>query len=462
MGSEVTQQEVIASVGAGRMGRGIAVTFALAGYDVRVVDVKERSLADFLELKSAASSEIRSTISMLSSIGLLRGSEIDTAIAKIKYFAIGESGTALHDADIVFEAVPETLEAKEAALKLVSNFACQTAIVASTTSTILSDDLQCFVTAPERFLNAHWLNPAFLIPLVEVSPGRDTDPDAVLRMNKLLERIGKVPVVCSASPGYIVPRIQALAMNEAARMVEEGVASVEDIDKATKYGFGFRFSILGLLEFIDWGGGDILFYASRYMTGAMGNDRYAAPEIIESNMKEGRIGLRTNEGFLDYSSMDVNKYQKEKLQEFVYMLRHIGKLPPGATLSSHSTVGSKSASPDALATVKKYLKAVDNREVDSAYAYVGTAFKVTYAGGKIFTSLPQFLQWIGSRYTSIERTVEEFDQSHGETESVVYCQGTLSGVTRDGTQFSDVRFVDRFTVSKGLILSQQNWTDSIW
>ena len=74
-----------------------------------------------------------------------------------------------------------------------------------------------------------------------------------------------MPVVCAATPGYIVPRIQALAMNEAARMVEEGVASAEDIDKAIKYGFGFRFAVLGLLEFIDWGGGDILHYASRYL-----------------------------------------------------------------------------------------------------------------------------------------------------------------------------------------------------
>ncbi len=118
-------------------------------------------------------------------------------------------------------------------------------------------------------------------------------------MKALLECVGKVPVVCAARPGYIVPRIQALAMNEAARMVEEGVASAEDIDKAIKYGFGFRFAVLGMLEFIDWGGGDILYYASRYLTGALGNERYAAPEIVERNMAEGRRGLRDGAGFLE-------------------------------------------------------------------------------------------------------------------------------------------------------------------
>ena len=147
------------------------------------------------------------------------------------------------------------------------------------------------VDHPERFLNAHWLNPAYLVPLVELSPGAHTDPPSRRRLKALLEGIGKVPVVCAARPGYIVPRIQALAMNEAARMVEEGVASAEEIDKAIKYGFGFRFAVLGMLEFIDWGGGDILYYASRYLTQALGSERYAAPEIVERNMREGRIGL---------------------------------------------------------------------------------------------------------------------------------------------------------------------------
>ena len=102
-------------------------------------------------------------------------------------------------------------------------------------------------------------------------PAPRTDPAVTARLKSLLEGIGKVPVVCAARPGYIVPRIQALAMNEAARMVEEGVASAEDIDKAIKYGFGIRYANLGMLEFIDYGGGDILYYASRYLTQALGD-----------------------------------------------------------------------------------------------------------------------------------------------------------------------------------------------
>ena len=162
------------------------------------------------------------------------------------------------------------------------------------------------------------------MPLVEVSPGKHTDPAVTERVKTLLENVGKVPVVCAARPGYIVPRIQALAMNEAARMVEEGVASAEDLDKAIKYGFGIRFAVLGMLEFIDWGGGDILYYASRYLTGALGSERFASPQIVERNMAEGRIGLKTGAGFMNYEGLDVEAYRRERLKAFVALLGHFG------------------------------------------------------------------------------------------------------------------------------------------
>jgi len=323
----MSQQDRIAAVGAGRMGRGIAIAFAYAGHDVCLVDLKPRSEADFATLRDAARSEIAATLDMMAGFGMLDRSECPAVAARVSYHPADACAEPLASAAVIFEGVPETMEAKSDAFGIISEHASATAIVASTTSTILSNDLQPLVTNPERFLNAHWLNPAFLVPLVELSPGGSTDPKVTERLKGLLEEIGKVPVVCSASPGYIVPRIQALAMNEAARMVEEGVATAEDIDKATKYGFGFRFAVLGLLEFIDWGGGDILYYASRYMVGATGEDRFRSPDIIETNMKEGRIGLRSREGFLDYADMDVHEYQRDRLSAFVAMLRHLDKMP---------------------------------------------------------------------------------------------------------------------------------------
>jgi len=322
----VSAGPVIVAAGAGRMGRGLAVVFAYAGHDVRLIDLKARD--DAPAFLAEARSEVEATLAMLAGCGMIDDPDIVRIAGRVTYVGVGEAAGTLERADVVFEAVPETVEAKEAALQFLSQSCGPEAIIASTTSTFLTDTLQAMVSRPERFLNAHWLNPAFLVPLVEVSPGALTDPAVTDRLVTLLEAIGKVPVVCKASPGFIVPRIQALAMNEAARLAEEGVASPEDIDRATKYGLGFRFAILGMLEFIDWGGGDILHYASRNLAEATGEQRFEAPDIISRNMAEGRIGLRTGAGFLNYDGMDIPAYQKQRLKAFVDLLRHLELLQP--------------------------------------------------------------------------------------------------------------------------------------
>lgn len=319
---------MIACLGAGRMGRGIAVAFAYAGHAVVMIDVKPRSAEAFATLEAEALGEIRKALASLARIGMLKEHESDAVIARISVVPSQDSAATLANAGIVFEGVPEVVELKREVLAKASQCVGREVVIASTTSTILVDDLSDAIENPGRFLNVHWLNPAYLIPLVEMSPGANTDPAVVTRMKALLEGIGKVPVVCAATPGFIVPRIQALAMNEAARMVEEGVASAEEIDKAIRYGFGFRYAVLGLLEFIDWGGGDILYYASNYLESALGSDRYRAPEVISRNMREGRIGLRTGAGFLDYSGLDVDAYRDQRLAAMVDMLRHFGLARP--------------------------------------------------------------------------------------------------------------------------------------
>src|SRR6478735_6324776 len=206
----MTSRATIACLGAGRMGRGIAVAFAYAGHTVTMIDIKARSVEDFARL---------------SKLGLLIEADVDPLIARVSVVPASQSEAALSDAGIVFEGVPEVVEVKRDVLGAASKQVGPDTIIASTTSTILVDDLSGAIVNPRRFLNVHWLNPAYLIPLVEVSPGKATDPAVIDEVKALLEGIGKVPVVCAATPGFIVPRIQALAMNEAARMVEEGVAS---------------------------------------------------------------------------------------------------------------------------------------------------------------------------------------------------------------------------------------------
>jgi 3-hydroxybutyryl-CoA dehydrogenase len=319
---------MIALVGAGRMGRGLAVVFAYAGHEVALIDLKKRDAADFARLAREARDEVAKTFETLARLGLFAAKDVGAIAARVCVVPEAEAASALPTADFIFEGVPEMLEDKRAVLGHVSRLAGPKPIIASTTSTILVDDLADAIAHRERFLNAHWLNPPYLMPLVELSAGKATRPDVVDTMRSFLEGIGKVTVLCAARPGYIVPRIQALAMNEAARMVEEGVASAEEIDKAVKYGFGLRFAVLGLLEFIDWGGGDILYYASRYLTQALGNERYAAPEIVERNMREGHIGMKTGRGFLDYDKIDLESHRLERLGAFASLLRGLGLVRP--------------------------------------------------------------------------------------------------------------------------------------
>jgi 3-hydroxybutyryl-CoA dehydrogenase len=319
---------LIACLGAGRMGRGIAVAFAYAGHAVTMIDIKARSTEQFATLEAEALGEVRKTLASLARFGLLAENDAAAIIARVSVMPVQNMASALASAGMVFEGVPEVVDLKREVLAAASKCVAPDVIIASTTSTILVDDLSGSVKNPARFLNVHWLNPAYLIPLVEISPGAATDPTVTARVKALLEGIGKMPVVCAATPGFIVPRIQALAMNEAARMVEEGVASPEDIDKAIRYGFGFRYAVMGLLEFIDWGGGDILYYASRYLEGALGSDRYRAPAVISDNMRDGRIGMRTGSGFLDYSGRDIDAYREQRLAELVKLLRHFGLARP--------------------------------------------------------------------------------------------------------------------------------------
>jgi 3-hydroxybutyryl-CoA dehydrogenase len=323
--------ERIACVGAGRMGRGMAIAFAYAGIPVTLIDLKPRSAEAWAKLSAEASTELRGSLQLLSQLGAVPADAVERIAARIRLVPDREADAALAVATVIFEAVPETLEAKRQALARACAAASADAIIASTTSTILVTDLVPLATHPERLINAHWLNPAYIIPLVELSVHEGTAPAVRQRLRALLEGMGKVTVECGPAPGYIVPRLQALIMNEAARLVEEGVATPQDIDKATRYGLGLRFAAMGVIEFIDFGGNDILYHASRYLSRNLSAERYTAPAIVDTMMSEGRNGLKSGQGFYDYRGIDVDAYRLDVLQRTLGMLKHAGQFKPPVT-----------------------------------------------------------------------------------------------------------------------------------
>jgi 3-hydroxybutyryl-CoA dehydrogenase len=328
----------IAIVGAGRMGAGIAQTFAYAGMPSTLIDLKRRPRGRAQEVLDRAAGEIAASLGSLVDAGVINAADCDEIAARVTYVVADDAADALSDAEFVFEGVPEVLEAKRDAFADICARVPQDAVIASTTSSFLVDMLSGGVTAPERFLNAHWLNPAYLMPLVEVSPGAATSREVVDALTRLLRRAGKVPVECAPSPGYIVPRIQALAMNEAARLVDEGVASPEGIDTATRVGFGLRFALLGLIEFIDWGGCDTLFYASEYLRDELGDERFAPAASVAERMREGAIGMKAGRGFHSFEGRDVAAYQRETIARFVGLLEHLGLLPAPVTTRTKGAV----------------------------------------------------------------------------------------------------------------------------
>ncbi|MEN9628275.1 MAG: hypothetical protein RJA10_1502 [Pseudomonadota bacterium] len=310
------------------MGRGIAIAFAYAGHRIALVDLRKRTPEAWARLQAEVSGEIRGALASLVQLGTLRDDQVDPLAARMQLVGADDAPAALAAAELLFEGVPETMEAKRDAFDAINRHCRDDAIVTSTTSSILVTQLAALVRRPERFLNMHWLNPAYIIPVVELSTHPGLSPDVLARTKSLMEGIGKLPVVCGPTPGYIVPRLQALVMNEAARMVEEGAATAEEIDKATRYGMGLRFAAIGVVEFIDFGGVDILHHASREMAQTVDAARYAAPPIVGRMFEQGQLGLKTASGFHDYEGRDLAAYRRDVLMRVLGLLSHAGLWRP--------------------------------------------------------------------------------------------------------------------------------------
>jgi 3-hydroxybutyryl-CoA dehydrogenase len=152
-------------------------------------------------------------------------------------------------------------------------------------------------------------------------PGPGTAETTVARTLALLERLGKTPVRCADSPGFIGPRLQVLLMNEAVRLVEDGVATPEDVDRAFKAGMGFRYGAIGIFEFIDWGGVDILHRASSFLTQALGDDRFRAARLVEEKIERNELGPKTGRGFFDYSGEKRDAFETEKIRALLRRLK---------------------------------------------------------------------------------------------------------------------------------------------
>jgi 3-hydroxybutyryl-CoA dehydrogenase len=311
--------ESIAIVGPGRMGVGIATAVLMAnqGHAVILIDTKKRDRGRKAELLNNASKEVRTNLEVLNELGMLPA-DVSSLVG---YLSVepGLKGSVA-GSSIVFEALPEEIGVKQDFYEAIGPLIDEQTVIASATSTFHLDVFWDACSKPGNIVSAHWLNPAFLIPLVEICYGNKTDEWALSKLLNFIGSIGKIPVKMKTSPGFIVPRIQAAAMNEAIRILEEGVTTAKDIDTAIKAGFGFRLCVMGIIEFVDLGGVDILCHAGEYLNKKLKGDHFKPPRLVTEKLKKGEVGPRSGKGFYDYHDVNVHGLFNDRYQGFVELL----------------------------------------------------------------------------------------------------------------------------------------------
>ncbi|MGB8957207.1 MAG: 3-hydroxyacyl-CoA dehydrogenase family protein [Tumebacillaceae bacterium] len=282
----------IAVIGSGVMGHGIAQLYAMAGYRVFVHDIGQ-------ELLDRAAGWIENNLSLLVQEGVLTQQAAREASRHIQFTTDLEA--AVRDADFITEVIPEVLELKWELYAKLEQYAKPSAILASNTSTFPISQLIAKATTSERIIITHFFNPAQLVPLVEIVKHENTADEVVATTMALMKQIGKEPVVLKKDvPGFIANRLQAALMREAFYLLNEGVASAEDIDTAVTAGPGFRWAFVGPIETADYGGLDTWKRVLDNLAPVL-DKRESAPDMINDLVQEGKLGTKTGAGIYSYA-----------------------------------------------------------------------------------------------------------------------------------------------------------------
>lgn len=235
--------------GAGLMGHGIALEFALAGFQVKLCDVDEDAL-------NRGWDRIHESLQLMQQCGLAKPDTADSALGRIE--ASSDLRAAVAEVDVVVESIDENLEQKRAVFRQLDEYCPPRAILTSNSSSFTPSLMAGATTRPQQFLGMHYFNPPYLIPLVEVIRGERTSDATVELMTSLLKRLGKTPVLVRREvPGFIANRIQAAVWREILKLVADGVATPEDIDLVMTSSLGRRWSVAGPFEITDLAGLDL-------------------------------------------------------------------------------------------------------------------------------------------------------------------------------------------------------------
>ena len=283
----MAQVKTIAVIGAGIMGRGIAHAAAIGGYRTILEDLLPAALRK-------AESEIRTNLDKAVELGKVTAPDANAAFQRLEY--AGSVEEAAREADLVIEAVPEEMESKIEIFTLLDKICRPSTILASNTSSLSITEVASVTYRARKCVGMHFFNPVHKMKLLEIVRALETDDDTLATAVEVGKRMGKEVVVINESPGFITSRINAMIGNEAFYMLQEGVASAADIDKALKLGLNHP---MGPFELVDLVGLDTRLSILEYLHKSLGEKYRPAPLLVQY-VKAGRVGRKSGRGVYEY------------------------------------------------------------------------------------------------------------------------------------------------------------------
>ncbi|AFQ44301.1 3-hydroxyacyl-CoA dehydrogenase family protein [Desulfosporosinus meridiei] len=301
----------ICNLGTGTIGPGIALTFALAGYQVNMYGRTQASIEGGIK-------RIAEILQRFDDHGLVDTSEMPLIMERIRGVTTLEE--AMAGADFVIESISEDLSSKQEIFAKIEKFCSPETVFASSTSGLSPTAIAAKLKHKDRFVVAHFWNPPQLIPLVEVVPGEHTSRNSIVLTTKLLEKIGKKPVVLNREAlGFIGNRLQFAMLREALSIIDSGIASKEAVDTTMKYALGRRLSTTGPFESADLSGLDIIGSISSYLLEDLCTSHEVSP-VLRKAIAEGKLGAKTGSGFYQWptdSVFKINKIREDNLIEWL-------------------------------------------------------------------------------------------------------------------------------------------------
>jgi 3-hydroxybutyryl-CoA dehydrogenase len=285
--------QTVAVIGAGIMGRGIAHAAALAGCRTILEDLLPNALRK-------AEGEIRANLDKAVELGKVNADAAEAAFSRIEY--AGSVDEAARQADLVIEAVPEELESKIEIFTLLDKICRPATILASNTSSLSVTEIASVTYRAKKCVGMHFFNPVHKMKLLEVVRALETDAETLAAAVDLGKRMGKEVVVVREAPGFITSRINAMIGNEAFYMLQEGIATAEDIDKALKLGLNHP---MGPFELVDLVGLDTRLHILEYLHKTLGEKFRPCPLLVQY-VKAGRLGRKSGRGVFEYPEQNKN------------------------------------------------------------------------------------------------------------------------------------------------------------